>query len=70
MKEIRFKKKEPVERNVWFSKKINENKVDLFIINNIFFIDNLFGIPTIKKLFLNVSFIFKFVNNKKNNSRK
>ena len=69
MKEIRLKKKEPVESNFWVSKKLNENKVDLFIINNIFFIENLFDIFN-KKLFLIVSFIFKFVNNKKNNSRK
>ena len=60
MKEIRLKKKEPVESNFWVSKKLNENKVDLFIINNIFFIENLFDIFN-KKLFLIVSLIFNLL---------
>ena len=51
LKEIRLKKKEPSERNFCVSKKINENKVDLFIINNIFFTDNLFDIFVIKSCF-------------------
>jgi hypothetical protein len=41
LKELKLKKEEKFEERFWVVGKINENKTNLIIIDNIFFIDNL-----------------------------